>query len=365
MRLPCFLSPVLLLTLACNGSGTLLGLSRDALTALPAVPSPRGQALTAGDALPDDFTLKQFFKLQCHHGLRGDPVVDYCPPGVPKNDDTEFNAQTLLGLIFAGDREAADIFGATYQHCGAGEGGAPATVTAASYVSSDGGNGHRFVVGLDPLLGCAAHRVWNGAYKAYLYGTQSDRRVLVASRKHDLTSAGADQTDLYEIYLGLNGAGAAHVLAFNTVGIAGVVPGGNPYDYGERAILLVNFETHRFMVKYRQNNGAFLTAAGRGGMDASGAWQPGAFSVRTDGTTAGLCADNATRLVADPSACAAEQASWSSAAEAAAYLGLTAQETSDLDTFLQHFAAGPMVGDLAADAAPMGSADAVDIPDRL
>jgi hypothetical protein len=284
---------------------------------------------------------------------------------VAKTDDTEFNAQTLLGLIFAGDREAADIFGADSQHCGAGEGGASVTVTSASYVSSDGGNGHRFVVGLDPLLGCGAHRSWNGAYKAYLYGTQSDRRVLVASRKHDLTSAGSDQTDLYEIYLGLSGAGAAHVLAFNTVGINGIVPGGNPYDYAERALLLVNFETHRFMVKYRQNNGAFLTAAGRGGVDSSGAWQPGAFSVRTDGVKEGLCADNATRLVAEASACAPELATWSSTAEAATYLGLTAQETSELDAFLLHFAAGPMVGDLPADAAPVGNADAKDIPDRL
>jgi hypothetical protein len=363
LRLALFL---LLPAVGCDALSSDSGEARDlefTAAAMESLPQVQKNAVDMSHLLPvppppfevasDYLELAKFFKHECHMH----PQDNFCPPNVDvaENDgmnDTKFTATTLMGLIY----HAEMYSGGQRTACDHAEGSIDGQAFTAA--SSEGGDPDRFILDNYGLYTCVGEESHNGSTTYVAYSTAPDYQASLTTRHR----AGSDkfdfdQTDVFQVYVGLDG-GAPTTLAFNWAGISSMLG---------RAIVLVNLESHRFVVKYLTGGetNRLVTAVGIGGIDrATGAPHPGhfwaSFSNDSNGSLEVLerCVDNVGQLIeADVTPCQEEgiPVDWSSRDELVAFLELDAEEQQRLAAFLSKLdTAEP----LPADEVPQSPDDA-------
>jgi hypothetical protein len=134
-------------------------------------------------------------------------------------------------------------------------------------------------------------------------------------------------------------------------------------EAGSRTLLLVNFNAKKFILRRRWGT-SVVAAAGQGGITPAGLWEPGFWLGR--GEISSLqCIDNPTRTLADATSCDAVAATWTSKADVASYLELSADGATAADAYLARFTAGATVGDFQDAEMPQGGADLINFPDQI
>ncbi|MCK9462314.1 MAG: hypothetical protein M0R80_22035 [Proteobacteria bacterium] len=284
--------------------------------------------------------LGDFFRYECHEW----PNFDYCPPGidVEENDgmnSTKFTNDALIGFI----HHAEATVGGLKSRCGLTKG----AIDAGSFQSAAGGGAEpdRFVLDTYDLFTCKGALDADGSgvntrYVAYSVAPGYQATLASAFRHHAPETPESEQTDVYQVYVGLDGT-SPRVLAFNFAAAT---------TFYNRVILLVKFATHRFAAKLlsagMDNPEVYLVAAGVGGIDRdSGEEFPGhywaSFVDNDQATPLTACVDNVGQIVeADDAPCAAEEipVAWASADDIATYLELSADDRTRLAAFLDKLA---------------------------
>jgi hypothetical protein len=337
----------------CQGGTGTTALAAAATGSLPATTVLAAGGLTVAGAATDGF-LTRFFKLQCWRGEGSGREVHMCPPGVAEIPENRFDGMTLLGLIAGVDDYGPDVIASSERtSCGAVD-AHEGTVTAASFVSNEtGGNGAKLVLDTFAQYQCKGRREFDGAYYAYNKATDDQHYFMIRTRKN-VMGGGFNNTDVMQMYLEttasdvLDDSSKYAFLAFNSAS-------SSP---GNRHLLLMNLQTHRFMVKTRSISSggqAWLVAAGTGGIDpATHQLRTGTYTAIVDdgaGASHTYCVNNADTSDANPTDCADSDTTagaWSG--KTASFLGMTAGQQSDLAAFLAHF----------ADAQPLSAADLPD-----
>lgn len=337
-----------------DDSSNSVNITSSAAKALPAIPASAssGPSMAVGDPIGDTI-ISNFFKLECQ--MESD---NNCPSGVTADANNKYTVTTLIGVIYHAEMYMENVLDNQISSCTA------ATVNAGSFVTTDaGGSTSTYLIDYFSQLNCIGSTSYNS--QSQYYTVQSDTAsdvVIIVTRKHDTATAGWDQSDIYQAYLSKDSAGAAHILAFNTTNINDAAD-----DSTFRTVLLVNLATRKFLVQHHGTGTNYLIAAGQGGISASGTYESGYYFAKTN-NTAGICIDNATQKEVAASLCSSETVAWTTPAEVATYLGMTAGEQTDLAGFISYFQDGPTAGQnatTALDAFPTAAADAKHIPNSI
>lgn len=327
-----------------------LGLSPASLGALPSFPNTA--VMAAGDEITDGEVLGRF-RLECH--MPGQ--ANHCPDGVDAVMETKYSLDTLLGLIYHAEMFAMEpLHGRGSATCEWGDDAKELAATAGSFITDDaGGDTARYMIDDFARIACVGRQ--DASYYAYSNDV-SGGYVVVTARKLDDSTAGMVQTDVSQIHVLTDADNAPKWLAFNSVNIT---TSGPDYFGASRAVLLVDYQTRRFLLRAGTN----MAAAGRGGLTPAGLYEDGYYLVRSSEHPDGICIDNATRLEADAADCAAEVEPWASSDEVASYLGLDAAAQAELAPYLSYFAAGATAELLSADQVPSSPDDLAHFPDRI
>jgi hypothetical protein len=208
------------------------------------------------------------------------------------------------------------------------------------------------------------------SYQIWHKPSEDDPRIgNLNARKHSKMDAMDgdgqwDMSDIFQTYATVSSnREKGKILAFNQPGVNIT---GIDDNFGARTVLLVNFETRRFALKYNST----MVVLGKGGVDMStSAGLEGYYYAQVvDGSGDQIwqaCVDNTTQNVVADSNCAAETAFFTSPSGAAiaSYLGMNTQEARDLAGFLSLFSdADP----LPATAVPLPASESVKyFPDRI
>jgi hypothetical protein len=322
-------------TIVNNSSSSGLSFTQQSLEAVPLVDGgafllPSYMATTA----TSNTTVSNFFKLECHNDTGTD---NYCPSSVSTTgsgmDNYKLTTTTLIGLIYHAQMYAQNIYSdnVEYTDSSCPSGSSSITVTSSSFTATT--DGDKFILdgGLYNLYDClySYSREDNGtSYMAYNLTSDDTLYSMISTRKNDLSSAGWDQTDFFQVYLTKPDGTTPTILAFNHAGMNDAAS-----DHFVRAVLLANLTNNRFAVVYKTgNSGTWLKAAGTGGINAStGTANSGYYWVQTD-DLGKICVDNSTGADATAGDCAANP--WTTGV--ATFLGLTAADTTNLATFISN-----------------------------
>lgn len=347
----------------CKSSTGSIQLAAGAISSLPSIEAASGQQFSyltqegaSTTTASSDSLLQRFFKLECWRGADSGREFHLCPEGIAETNANKFTGSTLIGTIAAVDDYGPDVLADSGRRsCGA-IGGHSATVSAASFVSrADGGNGSKLVIDTYAKYNCIAKRDFDGSYYAYSKTEDEQKYYMVRTRKN-VQGGGYVNTDFMQMYLettepdALDQSGQYAFLAFNSVGLT------------SRIVLLMNMQTHRFMVKMLQRAGntdsEWLVAAGIGGIDpATRQLRQGTYTAIVNHGQAGThayCVNNADSSDATPSACADSNATTGALSNGPAeYLGMTSTQAADLAGFVAYF----------ANAVPLSASN--DLPDAV
>ncbi|MBU2512025.1 hypothetical protein KJ966_11860 [bacterium] len=341
-------------TTSTTASSNSLDFANSAARALPAIEgssSSSAPSLTAGDVISDQ-VISNFFKLECYM-----PDSDNnCPTGVtPEINTNKYTVTTLIGVIYHAEMYMENVLNYFASSCTA------ATVNASSFKTDDSsGDTSTYLIDYFSQLNCIGSSTYSS--QTQYFATQTDtsaKNVMIVTRKHDTATAGWDQSDIYQAYLSKTDASNDHVLAFNTTNINDTAADDSTF----RTVLIVNLSNRKFLVRFHGTGSNYVMAAGQGGISTAGVFESGYYFAKSNATPSGICINNATRLEADAANCSAETATWTSAADVATYLDLTAAEQTDLANFLLYFTDGPTT--TALSVFPATATDAMHIPDRI
>lgn len=335
-----------------GSSNAGFNMAGNASEALPAISSSSNSP--ALQAVGDDVTdteISNFFKLECH--MPGSD--DNCPAGITADDDTKYSVTTLIGVIYHAEMYMENVIDYEMEDC------STTGVTSSSFVTDDAtGDTSTYLIDYYDLLDCVGSSSYEGNTQYFTARTSTDSGyVILVTRKHDTSTSGWDQSDIYQAYVSTDSDGEARFLAFNTTNINDT----SSTDSTFRTVLLVNLSTRRFLVKHHGTGSNYVIAAGQGGITDSGEYQSGYYFAKSSGTPSGICVDNATQTEAASSNCSDEQASWSGASDVASYLDLTATEQTEIENFISYFTSGPTASGLSV--YPSSANDAGHIPDRI
>jgi hypothetical protein len=358
-----------------TGTTTTVGTVKIALTAqsMASLPSFKedGAALLAVGDEPSTY-VTSFFKFECHWGE--DTSDAYCPAaikaelggtynsGVPNQyKPYKLSTQTLLGTIAHADMYLKGSYrvqaGTTDNSASFADGSVSVAGDKYRLVTTDeGGVADKYFI---PLPNFYDRLLTSSNTTTLFHKTESNPATRIGSfapRKGVLS--GGSESAFFQSYATTSADGASgRILAYNTAGLS------TTSDYGQRVVLLVNMEKHKFIVKQSNMGTRGLVVAGKGGIDmATGEYLPGAFyaSSTDNSTTWTGCVDNVTQLVVADSACSDVTPFFdgdaATAFDAAAYLELTAAEATDLAPFLAFFATSAI---LTTAQAPATSADLI------
>jgi hypothetical protein len=207
------------------------------------------------------------------------------------------------------------------------------------------------------------------SYQIWHKASEDDPRIgNLNARKHvkmDAMDGGADwnMSDIFQTYATVSSnREKGKILAFNQPGVNIT---GETNNFGARTVLLVNFETRRFALKY--NNAIVILGRGGVNMETSGGLEGYYYAKASANASNGgaweACVDNVTQNIVESINCSAETPFFTGGLDVAEYLSMSAQEKRDLVNFLAVFAnAEPMADeDFPLDA----SASVKYFPDRI
>ena len=248
--------------------------------------------------------IESFFKLECH---TDNGSLNFCPSGVDSTSlDTKFSTTTLIGLVQHADMYLSNIYSMeqivdpetgestetpTYKTCGRGETSSALTEHTPVYTPT---NANTFVVDFGTLYDCVGtfNFVEKTSYALYSKAEDNLHFAALTSRKEDNGSVGDvtyTPSDIFQSYVKRDSTGAPVILAFNLASYSNYPNGGGALS-GQRAILLTNMATNRFVVKYIMgtpedtftDHFAELVAIGTAGYNPStSSWVSGNYLVKS------------------------------------------------------------------------------------
>jgi hypothetical protein len=323
-----------------GGESVDLNFTGSALESLPLVKAASSQMeglfpppAPNGETAADYMELAKFFRYECHMH----PQANFCPPDVDvaQNDgmnEWKFSATTLMGLIYHAQMYSGGLRGAC-SHTEASIDGDSFTAAA------ERGDPDRFILDQYSLYTCKGEDTYEGNSAYIAYSVAPDYQATLTTRyRHPFGNSDFDQTDIFQVYVALRDEVPTH-LGFNWAGISSM--------FG-RAIVLVDFENHRFAAEYLSGGQQtkHVIAVGSGGIDrATGVPYPGHYWARFfDEMSKELldkCVDNETQAIeADEAPCTAEgiPIGWGASEELATFLGLDDTQAARLAPFLAKLA---------------------------
>ncbi|MBF0106396.1 MAG: hypothetical protein HQM16_13855 [Deltaproteobacteria bacterium] len=289
--------------------------------------------------------LESFFKLECRNE---EGTLDFCPD----NDDVDyttldykFSTTTLIGLIQHADMYLANVFSSdevpdpetgvssfesTYKTCQKGSGASALSNHTAVYSPE---NANTFVVDFGTLFDCVGAFEFGDTGYA-LYSKSVDDLIFAALVSRKQVEGTVDyvgvMSDIFQSYIRRDSNGEPVILGFNLASFDDK----DTNDSAGRAVLITNFSTHKFIVKYIGGVSADtyynVVAMGKAGYDSTNKnWVSGYYMAKLSyGTTEAetVCIENGdTPSIVEDSYCA----------DVAAYFGDNGMTTTEVYTYLE------------------------------
>lgn len=314
------------------------------------IPFIYGNLVAEGVAEAYKNVMQNFFKAECHDDSGS---INFCPAGATIDVNNKFTSTTLVGLLYLADMKLSDIFqssDASYQECQRGDGATGLTNHTGVFNPS---NSDKFVLDFGTLLDCVANMSYSENKITYfLYSKSNDGKTFaeVSTRKQhqsDNPSTGGVMSDVYQPYLSKDSSNNSNILALNLASYDAK----NSGDYAMRGVVLLNIQSHKFIVKqstFNNNTTTNLISLGKAGYDsASSAWVDGYYKIKVvlgdgENNSVEVCVRNAeVSVTTDDSNCSGInnffiQDGWT-ADDVYEWLGMTEQESTDLTGFKTYF----------------------------
>jgi hypothetical protein len=238
------------------------------------------------------------------------------------------------------------------------------STTGVGAVAATDGVADKYVVPVTGLYDRVGTNSSEHKYDLWRSNAAADGRYAALSVRKGYDASSTIMSDIFQTLVSRDmTTKTARTMAFNQVQIS--YSSDSSGSLASRAILLVSFVNKKFVIKSREGTG-YLIVAGSGGFDFStGLWLEGAYMARVLGTGDGdseqtVCVDSKTQLVkgigTDATECQAIAGFFTDSAsfDMGDYLGLNAQEKTDMAGYLAFFANDTA---LTAEQTPMSSDD--------
>jgi len=330
-----------------------------------------------GDVVDLD-TIRRFFKYECHMNYTDS---NFCPstldlPADSSQSNYKFTTTTLIGLIHHAEMYMDNIYSKENsdddtkdstlwladsdtkddEETGEKDDGVEniendnyvfISTTTAEGVADSSGKPDTFIIPFSGLYNFL--EVESGSSSTpMLYRNAKDKAKYVALilRKHNTGgSSNWSMSDIMQAYL-TTYAGEGKILAYNIASVNDITD--SDASSLQRAILMVNFQTRQFIVKYRMSD-TQLIAIGKAGRDkTTGELLDGYYYVKAyTGATLDFdgCVDNKTQTMVEESNCTNEKTLFDNDFDVTSYLGLTGAEPTDVSGFIDFLNNGTLLAD--------------------
>lgn len=344
-----------------DGSSTLgqlaLAFISEAANSLPQIKAASGSLRLLGTGHINTTPLANFFKQECYMPNNDGSGYDgFCPDDVKAELDaaiesgdgigdssTLFNkykltSGTLIGLIYHAQMYSQGP--GLSNECSNFDAEELASPNAPAF--GGGSDPDKFVIDYSPMLSCVKANEWDGntTYATFGYNDNEDYPAIAnLTARYGLPygSEADRQTDIFQVYLGLNKSTLTEetptptFLAFNFVAAGGL-----------RAVILANLVDHRFAVRYATSTNQIL-AIGTGGVDkTTGDAVTGYYMAKDITEDVTYCVSNSTGEYDDTTyaSCETDIDFWDtmSAANVKTFLGINDEDAANISAFLDFFA---------------------------
>ncbi len=306
-----------------------------------------------------EYSVKQYFAYECRMG-----DVSYCPENLELKDkfDHKFTTTTLIGQIYHAEMYAQGIPMIIEKSTPTEEKKVTFVAeTTAEKVPDTTGNPYQYIYNMGTEYDYVYREDYDSYPSYYAFNEDEGAYSLSVVKKFVESKDFGDQNFILQIYISQNEESDSRVLALNSPSISSQTKSSSN---GARVILLVNFETRRFISKYRSGDNQ-LIIIGQAGRDlTTGELLEGYFysKVKQGDNEFMACWNNQSESIVDDENCATEKGLLNGSFDVVSYMGLNSQEETDLVEFTSELSNGKCIAD---NKLPLKLEDLKNFPDKV